>query len=419
MKISDIKSNPKNPRKITDSKLNSLKKSLETFGDLGGIVFNVRSNQLVGGHQRVKTLSPDWKITKSPKKDKTGTVAVGSIETPWGNLSYREVDWDGNKESLANIAANKHGGDFINTDLTEIISGLKEFDDIDLSLTGFDTAEIDYMLNYGARDNSGSLTKDFGAPPFTVIDGRSGEWLENKRIWKMKFDGGAGREDDLLFSKNSAINSIASATSIFDPMLAEVLYRFFCKDNGLIFDPFCGGVTRGFVAGTMGYKYVGVDVRKEQIDANIKQVLKLKNVKYILGDSEFCEIPSHDFLFTCPPYLNIEKYSEQKDDISTLDVDLFVKKYERIIFRSCEKLAKDGFAVFVVSDIRSIAGDDKGFYKDFIGMTISAFKKAGLGLYNKAVYLSPLASAAFRASQFKKIKKLVKCHEEILCFKRA
>src|ERR1044072_9793875 len=80
------------------------------FGNLGGIVVNVRFGRLISGHQRLKHLDPAWPITKRPAKDKTGTVAVGSIKTPWGALSYREVDWPEKQERLANLAANQPGG---------------------------------------------------------------------------------------------------------------------------------------------------------------------------------------------------------------------------------------------------------------------------------------------------------------------
>ncbi len=60
--LSQLKSNPKNPRRVTDKKLDMLKKALFEFGDLSGIVFNRKTGQLVGGHQRVKIFSPESKI---------------------------------------------------------------------------------------------------------------------------------------------------------------------------------------------------------------------------------------------------------------------------------------------------------------------------------------------------------------------
>lgn len=110
MKVKDLKPADYNPRTISESKLGMLGKSLKEFGDLSGVVFNVTTGNLVGGHQRLKHLEPDWEIVKEPGVDETGTVAVGYIVTPRGRLAYREVAWPIGKEIQANIAANHHGG---------------------------------------------------------------------------------------------------------------------------------------------------------------------------------------------------------------------------------------------------------------------------------------------------------------------
>ena len=70
MKLTDLKSAGYNPRTITDEQLGWLKKSLEEFGDLSGIVFNRRTGNTVGGHQRLKCLPPDAKIEKKDLKEK-------------------------------------------------------------------------------------------------------------------------------------------------------------------------------------------------------------------------------------------------------------------------------------------------------------------------------------------------------------
>ena len=112
MKVKDLKPAPYNPRKITDKQLSMLEKSMKEFGDLSGVVYNIKTGRIVGGHQRIKKLDPEWDIVKQEHKDKNGTVAVGHIETPSGRWAYREVSWTEHKEMAANIAANKHGGEF-------------------------------------------------------------------------------------------------------------------------------------------------------------------------------------------------------------------------------------------------------------------------------------------------------------------
>jgi hypothetical protein len=145
MKVSELMPSPYNPRKITAEQSRILKKALDRFGDLSGIVFNVRTQRLVSGHQRRKHLDPGWEIMKSEMRDSRGTVAVGHIVTPWGALSYREVDWDEATEKAANIVANKAGGEF---DLMPLKYVLAELNDgaLDMELTGFDADELKALM---------------------------------------------------------------------------------------------------------------------------------------------------------------------------------------------------------------------------------------------------------------------------------
>lgn len=147
-KISDLKPNPRNPRKIQDSKKQMLIKSLNEFGDLSGVVFNKKTNRLVGGHQRVSIIEPSHTIIIENTYDvptRTGTVAEGFIDLDGEKLRYREVNWDEQKEKAANIAANKGAGDW---DFPLLIDMLNDLDamNFDLDLTMFDDKERDTLL---------------------------------------------------------------------------------------------------------------------------------------------------------------------------------------------------------------------------------------------------------------------------------
>ena len=161
MKLTDLKPADYNPRTITDEQLERLKKSLQEFGDLSGIVFNRRTGNLVGGHQRLKCLPPDAKIEKKDlkAKTKTGTIAQGFIIFDGGEKhTYREVDWDEATEKTANIAANKHGGEWDDDKLGELLKELSEMPGFDLELTGFDDEEFNSILSQLA--NSGLIDDD-------------------------------------------------------------------------------------------------------------------------------------------------------------------------------------------------------------------------------------------------------------------
>jgi hypothetical protein len=92
-----------------------------------------------------------------------------------------------------------------------------------------------------------------------------------------------------------------------------------------------------------------------------------------LGDLE----TGADFVFSCPPYGNLEVYSDNPADLSTMAPEVFMGAYRKIIAAAIGKLKADRFACFVVGDYR----DKRGFYRNFPGETIEAFAAAGAGLY--------------------------------------
>lgn len=137
MKIRDLKANIKNPRKITDKNRERLRQAYLKHGDLGGIVFNRRTGNLVGGHQRSSVLPGDAKIKIAEKFDKptkTGTVALGFIEIEDERYSYREVDWSEEQEAEAMIAANSVAGEW-DRELLSVLAA--DFKELDWSLTDF------------------------------------------------------------------------------------------------------------------------------------------------------------------------------------------------------------------------------------------------------------------------------------------
>jgi len=148
VKVGDLIANPRNPRTITDAQLAALKQSLEVFGDLGGVVKNKKTGRLVGGHMRVRTLDASWpiRIEERLTPDKCGTVARGFIDTPYGEISYREVDWTEEVEAAAMVAANQHGGEWSDAALKEILIGLDDGSGL-IELSGFDTTDLSGLLD--------------------------------------------------------------------------------------------------------------------------------------------------------------------------------------------------------------------------------------------------------------------------------
>lgn len=166
---------------------------------------------------------------------------------------------------------------------------------------------------------SGPVAERFCVPPFSILDTRQGDWIERRRAWVamgLKSDDGRG---EVLFTSGGARDfdhyrhangeretSAERTTSIFDPLLCELAYRWFCPTGGQVVDPFAGGSVRGIVAGALGRSYWGCDLRPEQIAANEAQADAIEppvRPVWVCGDSidTLDGAPDADFVFSCPP----------------------------------------------------------------------------------------------------------------------
>lgn len=213
----------------------------------------------------------------------------------------------------------------------------------------------------------------------------------------------------------------ATGTSIFDPVLCELAYRWFCPQGGTILDPFAGGSVRGIVAAKLGRHYVGIDLSAGQIAANERQAEQIcgKGIRprWINGDSsqivDLAGDVEADFVFSCPPYADLEVYSDDPRDLSTMTYEEFLQAYRRIISGALSLLKPNRFAAFVVGDLR----DGAGFYRRFVSHTEQAFEDCGARLYNEAILVTAVGSLPIRAGRmFESGRKLGKTHQQLLVF---
>lgn len=324
-----------------------------------------------------------------------------------------------------------------------------------LNIPDFDDIAFQGMLNNSESNSEkiipASLKESFIFPPFSILDTRSGVWQERKRKWvELGFNSQETREDVELIAKSGQSTGIYElrnkmreslqrepswdeiidyakkkgmhvyeGASIFDPVLCELSYRWFCPEGGRILDPFAGGSVRGIVAGVLGYEYNGIDLRLDQVNANIKQanLLSIEGVNWYDGDSneilDELDFKDIDFVYSCPPYADLEKYSDDPKDLSNMDYKDFKEVYFSIIKKSVAQLKDDRFACFVVGDVR----DKKGFYYNFVSDTIQAFKEAGMELYNEIILVNVVGSLAVRVRrQFNGGRKVGKMHQNVLVF---
>lgn len=419
---------PKHQQKALDGVLNEI-------GWIQDVIVNETTGHIVDGHLRVSlALKKNQKVP----------------------VKYVRLSEDEERIALASIDPISALANQDEVLLDKLIGDIETVEDDNLSdfLRGLLSADEDVK----PKTETVSLTKQFIVPPFSVLDAKQGYWRERKAGWLdigIESELGRGNEDDK--SKNGLTYSVSSqppevydkkaaieeregvkftwsefaekypdiiktnGTSIFDPVLCEIMYSWFCPKGGEILDPFSGGSVRGIVAGKLGYNYTGVDLRSEQIEANRQQGDDILgnsdgSVNWVCGDSiDISDLAagSYDFLFSCPPYADLEVYSDDERDLSTMDYEDFVKAYKEIIKKSCDMLKNDSFAAFVVGEVRS----KKGGYYGFVQDTITAFTEAGCDYYNEAILLTMIGSAPMRAgATFRSGRKLCKGHQNILVF---
>ncbi len=168
--IEDLRPDPRNPRTMSQHDAEALRNSLNTFGDLSSVVFNIRTQQLIGGHQRIemmKRMPGERRVVITQRAgegpldgheflDEVGTKAVGYIFIGNKQFPYREVDFDEAKQHAANIASNRISGEFDNQLLAEITYDLSQLENGDelLALTGQSEDEITKLLQSVGAETS-------------------------------------------------------------------------------------------------------------------------------------------------------------------------------------------------------------------------------------------------------------------------
>src|SRR3990167_1429109 len=328
-----------------------------------------------------------------------------------------------------------------------VIEELKGLDLDLIDMTGFDAKLTLEHGGGGAAVARIKLVEKFIVPPVSTLDTRQGYWQNRKKAWlDLGIEGEVGREGlkstgsysgtvpgyyymkeekesemgrslthkemekyipELTKNSTLATTDTGGMLSLFDPVLCEIMYRWFTPSDGaMIIDPFAGGSVRGVVAGFLGYKYKGIDLSEEQIKANRIQAEKILQDKvqkpeWFVGDAldidKICKGTEADLIFSCPPYYDLEVYSEDPRDLSKQAWAESLKNYREIIKKSCALLKDNRFAIFTIGEVRN--KESGGVYRNFVGETVRAFTDAGLGYYNEFVLINPYGSAALRAAR--------------------
>jgi hypothetical protein len=400
---------PGNPRR---GDVGALALSLQTFGQMKPIVANADGTVIAGNH-----------------------TLEAARQLGWEELAVVWVDLDPTTAHAYALADNRTAelGGYDDQALAALIAEVREADEELLNATGWRDEDLQKLLAAIAQDAYNTptvpLVERFGVPPFTILDARQGYWLERKRGWlELGLRGELGREAGAYKTSggnpvSQAIMAVKGGISVFDPVLCELAYRWFSAPGALVLDPFAGGSVRGVVAAATGRFYHGIELSAAQVEANREQ---WRDISPLLpeeappplwkqGDSRVevatQEQASFDFVLSCPPYADLEKYSDDPADISNMAYEDFLAAYTDIIGATVRALKPESFIVWVVADVR----DRQGFYRGLVADTILAFEDAGAQLYNDAVLATPIGSARLQAGpSFVKSRKLCRIHQNVL-----
>lgn len=416
LNINDINQYENNTKIHTDEQIEQIAKSIQRYGNNDPIAID-ENNTIIEGHGRYLAL----------KK-------LGVKEVPVIKLEHLTEEQKREYILVHNKLTMNTGFDLekLQSELESIEFDMSQFDfDIFKDEKWSDQFDENYRDKDGNVNtleklkNSPSRTKlkdRFVVPPFSVLNTESGDWQTRKRSWlELGIKSEVGREENLVFSKSLQTPTL-NGTSVFDPVLCEVSYRWFTPTNvGVvkILDCFAGGSVRGVVAERLGHNYTGVDLREEQVQSNYNNAEEIgcdmSKLNWITGDSKNIDTlvdGEFDLVFTCPPYFDLEVYSDDENDISNMEYEEFEEVYKEILVKTVDKLKNNRFAIVVISDVR----DKKGFYRDLVGLTKEAMKESGALFYNDIILKNANASGAIRANGMMKNRKVVRLHQNVLVF---
>ena len=192
----------------------------------------------------------------------------------------------------------------------------------------------------------GSLAERFGLAPFSVFNSRD-DWWQGRRMGWGPFVGEEGKQGP-------------------DPVLCELLYRWFCPPGGTVLDPFAEGGVQEIVATVLGRQY---------------------------GQG------AADFIFSAPPHSDMDDPDSRR-------------AFDEVVAATCARLKPDRFACFVVEERRGEAGNFSGVVR----ATVHAFQAAGLEFYNEAVMVTSGEGTMTAQRDFSVSRRLGKNHRNVLIF---
>ena len=151
------------------------------------------------------------------------------------------------------------------------------------------------------------------------------------------------------------------------PQLAQQFYERYTKKGDVVLDLFFGSGTSGIEAVNMDRRCIGVELKQELVDSVSKKFTPkqlVTDVNIICGDSTSQEAMDKvqarlevmgkekaQFLILHPPYDDIIKFSDKKEDLSNCSsTEEFYDLFEKVAKNGYNMLEKGRFAALIIGD---------------------------------------------------------------------
>lgn len=396
----------KNYRKHSDNNKRMIRKSLKDCGAGRSVLVDADGYLIAGNgvYEQAQQLNIPTRVVET---DGTELVVVKRTDLKPEDAKRKEL-------ALADNATS----DSVEWDMQNIA------EDFDISVAedwGIDFGGDIETDDSNSNDSSNAgLTDRFIVPPFSILDASRGYWQDRKKKWKsMIGDNAESREnklDGLKHIEKYGMKCAGQATSILDPVLSEVILRWFGIDGGTCFDTFAGDSVFGYVSSYLGYHFTGIELREEQVALNSARTEGM-TAKYICDDGRnvlhHIDECSQDLLFSCPPYYDLEVYSDKSNDASNQETyEDFMAIIETAFAGAIKCLKTDRFAVVVCGDVR----DKNGAYYRFPDDIKRVFVKYGCVLYNELILADPIGRGIYTSARLMETRKVYKRHQNVLVF---
>lgn len=209
--------------------------------------------------------------------------------------------------------------------------------------------------------------------------------------------------------------------SIFSPAVASWILNCYATPGTVCYDPFGGGGTRAIMAAKHGMQYYGCELREDEVGAINERLGNCgvaDKATLIVADAMSPPFPGDfaDFLLTCPPYHDLERYQGGERDLSMCsDYNEFADKLGTVIAESARILKPGSYSVWVVGLHR----DPKGNLLPLHHTVAALHTKAGFRYKEEVILAHRNNGAIQRVGNFEKgDKRLIRTHEYAQVFVR-